>query len=201
MVLCPSCGKQTFKRKFCVFCGATIVEQPSQKVEKTTESEGKSSDREEIDIIEERLKDLHALRETFLAESERFQSDWGSLKSNLEKKISLLRKDAEDAKKKLEEATFLLSVEELTAKEYEEKSNTLNLEMENSNKVAKNLEERIRSIEDFIAGLPKNKMKKKGKKTVKTGKDKKEKLLKLEKAYKDGKLSEDVYKKLRAKYA
>ena len=189
MVVCASCGKKTFKKSFCLFCGERL---DASKLDRNKMKPSEVLVPQETEALEGQLKELLELKN-------KFDSSWKKRKSRIKKELSSLEDSMKNSKQELKELDFLHSIEEIDAEDHEKKSEVIAKNIEQAKKTEIALRNEEMKIEDLYKKLVNHPRSRKKPRKINTKKVK-EKLTKLVQAYDAKTISRSVYEKLKAKY-
>jgi len=200
VVNCPNCGKETFNRKFCIFCGENIETTQNHKSNETSKSETNENNHSNLKELHESWKKLVKLKKKYEQELEEFYAQCLKHKIEKESKLAVLEKEKNETSKKLEELNVLHSLEEVSENSFKEKSAVLNQKLLQNNKDIEDTQTQLKELKIIMQKLSKLTVKKlTGHKSI----DKKrieKKLKELKSAYKDEKIGKELYTKLKSKY-
>jgi hypothetical protein len=185
-ITCTSCGKQTFKRKYCMFCGHNLS---------VTESQPKKAKKETQTTFDIQIKDFENQINELKDLVEKTKKTWKELEINFKEKLSQLENNLKISQNKKNELNVLLGLEEITEEEFKEETKMLDEQIHATKKESDNLTAQRNKLSKLFKEIPKTK-----KKTKVNKKEISKKLKKLEEAYKNATISKELYIKLKEKY-
>jgi DNA repair exonuclease SbcCD ATPase subunit len=200
MVTCPVCGKETFNRKFCIFCGKSLETQQDHTNDITSDVD-QVSEKDSLGNLQKKLEKLEKLKDRFEKGMKDLENDCRQIRSGLEEDIARFENEKDDAKKSLDELDVLHSLEEISENEYNKKSDALNQRIKQREKEIKDAKSQINELKKLSKNFSKSVTTTHTKKPKTRNKKRtREKIAKLEIAYKEGKIGKELFEKLKAKY-
>jgi hypothetical protein len=194
IINCPSCGKQTFKREFCIFCGKKIRES-SKKAKNSYPGSDNEFDKFQVEETQQKLKSIIELKNKIEKEIEELNNNCNYYRNQRKKSLSDIQNKQKNNKKKIKELLVLLKLEEISKTDFTEQKEILTSEIEKEKKAIKEIKEELKEIRKIKEKIQKITLNQSfNKKKIK------QKLVDLELAYKNNQITNQIYIKLKTKY-
>jgi len=198
IVNCPSCGQETFKREFCIFCGKKISEINRKSTNLIPVSDNEF-DKFQVVTAQEKLETIVELKNKIEKEIETLTQNCNKYQNQKKKNLSNLENYHKNNKKKLEELSVLLKLEEISETDFIKQKEILSSSIEKSMNTIKKIKAELEEIKEIREKIQKLTLNNKKIQTFNKKKIKK-KLSDLELAYQNNQITNELYTKLKTKY-
>lgn len=198
IINCPSCGKETFKRDFCIFCGKKIKELKKEAITSNPPSDDEYN-KFQVEAAQQKLKSIVELKNKIEQEIEELSNNCNDFQNRRKKDLSDLQKKQKNNKKKMEELAVLFKLEEISETDFIKQKEILTSYIEKNMKTIKKIKAELEEIKEIKEKIQKITLNNKKIQIINKKKIKK-KLSDLELAYNKNQITNELYTKLKTKY-